>query len=215
MGKTKCATWWKRWTASQRSGHTCAETHWIARPRDGQKTGRFLVQIMGIYYIVLFDSFRLFQRPMNSSPMLKSRVIYCPFILVCHWIESEPAPVLFFLGQVHFRSWQIHPKLLHGSRVRSKSQCIGCIRERLTVDVVDVCDGWPFIKEDTMLTIFTSSCPKVLSESGPCMVVSSSPPLLLAGDYFTSSSFSGCFQRHICSWNMDGITVDLCWSIVY
>ena len=78
--------------------------------------------------------------------MLKSRVIYCPFILVYHWIESEPAPVLvFFLGQVHFRSWQIHPKLLHGSRVRSKSQCIGCIRERLTVDVVDVCDGWPML----------------------------------------------------------------------
>lgn len=51
---------------------------------------------MGIYHIVLFDSFRLFQRPMNSSPMLKSRVIYCPFILVYHWIESEPAPVLFF-----------------------------------------------------------------------------------------------------------------------
>ena len=37
----------------------------------------------------------------------------------------------------------------------------------------------------------------VLSESGPCMVVSSSPPLLLAGDYFTSSSFSGCFQSGV------------------
>lgn len=29
---------------------------------------------------------------------------------------------------------------------------------------------------------------------GPCMVVSASPPLLLAGDYFTTSSFTGCIQ---------------------
>lgn len=101
---------------------------------------------MGIYHIVLFDSFRLFQRPMNSSPMLKSRVIYCPFILVYHWIESEPAPVLFFfLDRSTFAVDKYIQSYYNGSRVRSKSQCIGCIRERLTVDVVDVCDGWPML----------------------------------------------------------------------
>lgn len=149
--------------------------------------------------------------------MLKSRVIYCPFILVCHWIESEPAPVLFFswtgpLSQltntskvITWKQSQVE-KPVHWLHQRETSWCRWCMRWMANVG---------FIKEDTILTIFTSSCPKVLSESGPCMVVSSSPPLLLAGDYFTSSSFSGCFQRHICSWNMDGITVDLCWSIVY
>ena len=80
--------------------------------------------------------------------MLKSRVIYCPFsghkphfhFGAC--VTGSKVSLLqscFFLGQVHFRSWQLHPKLLRGSRVRLKSQCIGCIRETSWCMLMDGC----------------------------------------------------------------------------
>jgi len=45
-----------------------------------------------------------------------------------------------------------------------------------------------------VITWKQSQVERPVSSDGPCMVVSRSPPLLLAGDYFTHSSFSGCVQ---------------------